>query len=122
MTMQLHDVSVLGTTERAPAKRSVVGYGVVALVVCGLVSIYALMPRGHEAERASLTRMAAPERQALFQATRQSAETICAASQSEIALIDRCQDLAKFMQAFSGECDESCRAFGRAHQPSSIAR
>ena len=97
--------------------------GLLAVVIGGGLTIaYALIPQGHEAERAALARMAAPERQALFAATRQSAESICAAAENEVALVDRCQDLAKFMQAFSSECDDACRAFGRAHQPRSIAR
>lgn len=124
MTMELHETHGV-TTERRPANRSAASYGLGLLAVLiggGLTAAHALIPRGHEAERASIARMGAPERQALFAATRQSAESICAASESEVALIDRCQDLAKFMQAFSSECDDGCRAFGRAHQPRSIAR
>ncbi len=102
-----------------PRRRAVVPWtwqplvGVVALLA--LFGSFAFIPSGFEGERAALARMPAAERGTLFESTRQSAETICGASEHEIALVDQCRELALFIQAFS-ECDDDCRALGRAHQ------
>jgi hypothetical protein len=89
--------------------------GLVAVLVGLLLAVVLLRPDGIAAERRALLGMAPVERRTLFDETRRNAEALCAQAQSQPALLDRCLDSTAFLLAFP-ECDEACRAFGRAHR------
>jgi hypothetical protein len=87
----------------------------VAFLAMALGVALVLRPGGEAAERRALERMAPLERQALYQETLRSTESICAQAGTDEALVDRCMDNARFLLAFP-ECDDACRAIATTHQ------
>ena len=90
------------------------------MVVVGTLALggafVVIQPTGDVAERRAILRMPAAERRALYEQELNSAQSLCAQSDTTTndALRDRCEDSARFLLAFP-ECDEACRALARAH-------
>lgn len=67
------------------------------------------------AERDALIRMPETNRRVLYEQTLRSTQSLCERARTDEALLDRCEDSARFLLSFP-ECDETCRTFAAAHR------